>query len=288
MMSAVLKLVQGSPKWHEYRHSMRNAGETAAVLSISPWLTPYQLWLIKTERSTQAVTPPMRHGTKMEPEARAAYETHTGNLMQPLVLNDGPYSASLDGINLAGDLIVEIKCPFRGKASPLWKEASAGRVPGHYNAQVQHQLMVAGASTAHFWVYAEGEGMLITLKRDEELMGLIREAWDDFQQYLDADSPPPLTEADSAQRTDGKWAEAARAYLEAKAKADAADAVLEQARKELVGLLRHPRESGEGVNVVKLWKAGNVDYKAIPELRGVNLDRYRGKGREEVRVTVVK
>jgi putative phage-type endonuclease len=288
MMSAVLKLVQGSPEWHEYRQSMRNASETAAVLGISPWLTPYQLWMIKTGRSTQAVTPPMQHGTKLEPEARAAYETHTGNLMQPLVLNDGPYSASLDGINLAGDLICEIKCPFRGKSSPLWKEASEGRVPGHYNAQVQHQLMVYGASTAHFWVYAEGEGMLITLKRDEELMSLIREAWDDFQQYLDTDNPPPLTDADSAQRTDEAWSEAAKAYLEAKAKADAADTALDAARKALVGLLRYPRESGEGVNVVKLWKAGNVDYKAIPELRGVNLDRYRGKGREEVRVTVVK
>lgn len=26
----------------------------------------------------------------------------------------------------------------------------------------------------------------------------------------------------------------------------------------------------------------------IPELKGVNLDRYRGKGREEIRVTAVK
>jgi putative phage-type endonuclease len=99
-------------------------------------MTPYQLWMIKTGRSTQGVTPPMQHGTKLEPEARAAYETHTGNLMQPLVLSEGAYSASLDGINLKGDLIVEIKCPFRGKTSPLWKEASEGRVPGHYNAQV--------------------------------------------------------------------------------------------------------------------------------------------------------
>jgi len=230
----------------------------------------------------------MQHGTKLEPEARAAYETHTGNLMQPLVLSDGPYSASLDGINLAGDLICEIKSPFRGKASPLWKEATEGRVPGHYNAQVQHQLMVAGASTAHFWVYAEGEGMLITLYRDEELMSLIREAWDDFQKYMDSDSPPPLTDADSAQRSDAEWTQAAKAYLDAKAKADAADTALESARKALVGLLRHPRESGEGVNVVKLWKAGNVDYKRIPELKGVNLDKYRGKGREEARVTVVR
>jgi putative phage-type endonuclease len=288
MMSAVRKLVQGSPEWQEYRLSMRNASETAAVLGISPWVTPYQLWMIKTGRSTQAVTPPMQHGTRLEPEARAAYETHTGNLMQPLVLQDGPYSASLDGINLRGDLIVEIKCPFRGKNAPLWKEATEGRVPGHYAAQVQHQLMVSGASTAHFWVYAEGEGMLITLKRDEEVMSLIREAWDQFQTYLDTDTPPPLTDADSAQREDAAWSQAAQAYLEAKATADAAEETLNAARKALVGLLRHPRESGAGVSVVRLWKAGNVDYKAIPELKGVNLDRYRGKGREEVRVTVVK
>jgi hypothetical protein len=64
--------------------------------------------------------------------------------------------------------------------------------------------------------------------------------------------------------------------------------VLEQARKGLVALARHPRELGAGVSVVRLWKAGNVDYKVIPELKGINLDRYRGKGREEVRVTVVK
>jgi len=144
------------------------------------------------------------------------------------------------------------------------------------------------SSQAHFWCYAESEGVLITLRRDEELMSLIREAWDDFQQYLDSDSPPPLTEADSAQRMDEPWAMAAKVYLEAKVKADAADTALEQARKALVGLLRHPRESGEGVNVVKVWKAGNVDYKRIPELKGFNLDRYRGKGREEVRVTVAK
>ncbi len=79
-----------------------------------------------------------------------------------------------------------------------------------------------------------------------------------------------------------------KAYLAAKAHVEAADTALEQTRKALVGLLRHSRESGYGVNVVKLWKTGSVDYKAIPELRGVNLDRYRGKVREEVRVTVVK
>lgn len=287
-MSAVLKLVQGTPAWHDYRRTMRNASETAAVLGISPWLTPYGLWLIKTGRSTQEVTAPMAHGTKLEPEARAAYETATGEIMNPLVLADGPYSASLDGINLAGDLIVEIKCPFRGKSSSLWREVVEGRIPDHYNAQVQHQLMVSGAATAHLWCYADGEGTLLTVERQEPLMTTIRDCWEEFQQYLDGDSPPPLSEADSAFRDDPAFVGAALAYLDAKRGADAADERLDAARKALVGLSAHPRETGGGVSVVRLWKQGAVDYKKVPELRDVDLDRYRGQGREEVRVTVVK
>ena len=287
-MGAVLKLVQGSPEWHTYRATMRNASETPAVLGISPWLTPYGLWLLKTGRSQPTVTEAMAHGTRMEPQARAAYEAHTGQIMNPLVLQDGPYSASLDGINLTGDLIVEIKCPFRGRQSSLWHEAVEGRVPGHYAAQVQHQLMVAGAESADFWVFTEGEGQLLTVRRDEEAMGMIRDGWDSFQQYMDSDSPPPLTDADAMQREDAAWSQAAQVFLEAKRHADQADEALDEARKALVALARHPKEVGAGVSVTRLWKPGNVDYKRVPELAGVNLDGYRAKGREEVRVTVVR
>jgi hypothetical protein len=40
------------------------------------------------------------------------------------------------------------------------------------------------------------------------------------------------------------------------------------------------------VAVTRFWKVGNVDYKSVVELRGVDLERYRGKGREEVRVSI--
>ena len=48
----------------------------------------------------------------------------------------------------------------------------------------------------------------------------------------------------------------------------------------------HPKETGAGVTVTRLWKTGGVDYKKVVELRGVDLERYRGKAREEVRVVV--
>ena len=51
-MSRIVQLTQGSPEWLEYRRSRRNASETAAVMGLSPWNTPYQLWLEKTGRAS--------------------------------------------------------------------------------------------------------------------------------------------------------------------------------------------------------------------------------------------
>ena len=74
---SILRLTQGSPEWHEHRRRCRNASETPAVLGVSPWLTPYQLWQQKMGLSEVAVTPAMQHGTDLEPAARAAYERLT-------------------------------------------------------------------------------------------------------------------------------------------------------------------------------------------------------------------
>ena len=281
----IVKLTQGSQEWLDYRLKMRNASETAAVLGASPWCTPYQLWLLKTGRSTTKVTAAMQHGTDTEPAARAAYEAQTGNIMQPLVLQDGPYSASLDGMDLDGKLIVEIKCPFKGQDSQLWREVKAGHVPDHYAAQIQHQLMVSGAALAHLYVFDGSQGLLRPIEPIDHAMARIREGWDWFQTFLDTDTPPPLTEADTMVREDVAWQAAATAFAEAKKAADAADAVLAQARDSLVALAAHPKEQGAGVTVTRFWKAGNVDYKKVPVLQGVDLSAYRGKAREEVRVT---
>jgi predicted phage-related endonuclease len=39
MMATQVKLVQGSPEWHEYRASYRNASETSAVMGVNQWMT---------------------------------------------------------------------------------------------------------------------------------------------------------------------------------------------------------------------------------------------------------
>ena len=281
----IIDLPQGSQAWLDYRLTMRNASETAAVLGVSPWCTPYQLWLLKTGRAQTKANAAMLRGTGLEPAARLAYETETGTIVQPLVLQDGLYSASLDGMTLQGDLIVEIKCPYKGQASTLWNDVLAGQVPDHYAAQVQHQLMVSGAQLAHLYVFDGTEGLLRPIEPIDHAFQLIRDGWDQFQVYLDTDLPPPLTDADVVQREDADWAVAANAFAQAKLAADLADGAVTQAREALVALTQHPKEQGAGVSVTRFWKAGAVNYKAVPELKGVNFERYRGKLREEVRVT---
>ena len=114
--ATIVQLAQGSPEWHAYRQSRRNASESAAVLGLSPWMTPYQLWLVKTGRTETRVTHAMQRGTDLEPLARAAYEEQTGLVMQPLVLEAGDYSASLDGMTLEGEVPPQVLHPAQRHA----------------------------------------------------------------------------------------------------------------------------------------------------------------------------
>ena len=54
---------------------------------------------------------------------------------------------------LEGDLLVEIKCPFRGKDSMLWQQVERGEIPVHYRWQLEHQLMVSNAHKGHLYVF---------------------------------------------------------------------------------------------------------------------------------------
>jgi len=189
-------------------------------------------------------------------------------------------------MTLDGDLIVEIKVPYKGQASALWQSVEGGAVPDHYAAQIQHQLMVSGAAAAHLWVFDGERGLLRVIEPDAVAVEAIRAAWDAFAVFLDSDSPPPLSDADSRQRDDAAWHLAAMAYKTAKAESEVAAARLEATRACLLALASHPKEAGAGVSVTRFWKAGSVDYKKVVELKGVDLGQYRGKAREEVRVSV--
>ncbi|MEJ7668096.1 MAG: YqaJ viral recombinase family protein [Casimicrobiaceae bacterium] len=285
-MSTIVNLVQGSAEWQEHRRTHRNASETPVVLGVSPWTTPYQLWQQKLGLAQPQVNAAMLRGSELEPAARAAYERQTGLVMKPLVLVDGEYSASLDGYTLAGDRIVEIKCPRQGRASSLWQSVQGRCLPEHYQWQVQHQLMVTKADIADVFVFDGAEGVIFPVAPDPSSWPQIHAAWDEFARYIAETQAPPLTDRDARIRNDPEWLKAAAEYVELRTAYDGLSAKVDAAKSQLVDLSCHAKEQGGGVSVTRYWKSGAIDYKAIPGLTGVDLEPYRRPAREEVRVQV--
>jgi putative phage-type endonuclease len=282
----IVRMAQGSPEWIEHRRKHRNASETPIVLGVSPWTTPYQLWQLKLGLVEQKVSPAMQRGTELEPVARMAYEQRTGRVMQPVVVVDEEYSASLDGIALNGERLLEVKCPVRGKESTLWKTVEAGRLPEYYQWQVAHQLMVTKASVADVFVFDGAEGILLEVVPATETWPRIHEAWDAFMRCVQDEQAPPLTDRDTRVREDPEWLSAAAKYLELRAAHDELSAKLDESKSRLVDLAGHAREQGGGLSVTRMWKRGNVDYKRVPELASIDLEPYRSATRQEVRVTI--
>ena len=136
------------------------------------------------------------------------------------------------------------------------------------------------------YVFDGTEGLLLEVTPQPETWPQIHAAWDAFMRCVREGQAPPLTARDTKTRDDAEWLSAAAAYLEAKRAADALGTRWMRRRPALVGLADHAKEQGGGVSVTRLWKRGNVEYKRVPELAGVDLEQYRGAAREEVRITV--
>lgn len=95
----------------------------------------------------------MEYGAETEPEAYAAYEALTGNLLQRtgfLSHNTMMAGASLDGH--VGDFegIVEIKCPI---PATHMEYLESGKVPTDYLRQVTHSLWLTGAEWCDWMSY---------------------------------------------------------------------------------------------------------------------------------------
>jgi putative phage-type endonuclease len=124
----------------------------------------------------------MEHGHKFENEARCTYEEEYDILMPPKVIIRGCYMASLDGWNQKKEIVLEIKSPYTHVYSETWQRAVDGKLPDHYYAQVQHQLMVSGSKLCHFYVYnsRKRRGLMVKVKPNTAYFAVIIKAWELF------------------------------------------------------------------------------------------------------------
>lgn len=273
-------LIQGSDVWLEWRNHGIGGSDAPVIMGVSPWMTAYELWEIKTGKREQKVSNwAMKRGTDMEPIARQAYEEKTGHIMEPVCLTHPQLEwmrASLDGITLEGDLALEIKCPGRDDHATT----KAGKVPDKYVPQVQHILAVSGAKSLHYWSFDGEEGVLVEVLPDDLYINCLIEEEQRFWECICTDTPPK-----GAPRNDDAWVKAAKYYRDLKREHEALEALLESAKQSLIDL---GGGYGAGVSCQKVTTKGSIDYKSIPALKGLDLEPYRKKSRADWRITLEK
>jgi len=281
----IIKLEQGTPEWLNYRLDRIGGSDAATVMEANAYSTPLKLFNEKVSRKISTYkNAAMQHGHDTEPIARLVYEKERGIEMPSIVAEHDKYnflSASLDGIN--GKIGLEIKCPVTPKTHNI---AMQGQIPEQYFWQLVHNMHVADLDAMDYMSYFQGQHVTIRLERtslmEKKLVQKEIEFWDMVQNKI----APEASGNDYRIETSPAIVAVAELFKANKAMLDKLEAEQVLLKKQL-GL----HTSGEpvlcaGVSIQVITSKGTVDYKSIPELHGLDLEKYRGKPRTSVRISL--
>ena len=118
-------------------------------------------------------------------------------------------------------------------------------------------------------------GTLLRVTPDCEYQKRLVEAEARFWKLVQANVWPQPAGEELDLSADPRWRQVALSYREAKLRLENAATEEHKLRAMLENLATARRTYGWGVELLRSSRRGNVDYGAVPELRGVNLEPYR-------------
>lgn len=283
--------------WLEWRKKGIGASDCPAIMGCSPYKDIIQIWKDKTseEPVVEMTNRILEKGNELEPIARAQFAAHynllngTDETFEPALveLKDAPFMrASLDGRSKDGSIILEIK--YIGKDS---FDKVKGKMPlidirKDYWVQMQHQFLCSSAKRGFFCVINDtkikGQYQVawIEVSPEPEYM---REIFVKCAQFWDCVETKTLPSVDYGvaasaepefEKLEG-WDKQIEEWKKLKLEIDEKTEQLEKLREKIMTAVNKPKMFACGVTFVQQERAGAVDYKKIPELKGVDLEKYR-------------
>lgn len=271
-----INVEQGSKEWLRWRKTVITATDCPAIMGSSPYVTPYKCWQRKLDLvQEQSSNAAMERGRRLEPEARELFNKTYGFEMNPAVIESSEFQflgASLDGITTLGNYIIEIKCG----GVKLHDMARNGEIPEHYMDQMQHQLLVTRAEKCFYYSYNGHEGICIEIKPDPEFINYFMPKAYAFWKGIATFEAPALTIRDYKNMNDNRsWNEYADMYQKVDKDIKAQEEKKDYIRKKLIELCENESSQGHGLKVMKIISKGRVNYEEIPEIQGIDLNKYR-------------
>lgn len=175
------------------------ASEVAAIFGLSPYLSAYELWMIKTGKMDPKwidEVPCVYWGNMHEATIAKQYEKVTGKKL--LNFNKTRYHPKYPFMLCHEDRILKeerklVECKFAMFERGKWGEEGSQKVPLHYIIQVQYQLAVMEYEEVDLASLISGwDFRIYNFKRDEEIIKKLIEETCKFWELVKSDMPPPL------------------------------------------------------------------------------------------------
>lgn len=292
---------QRSDEWFKARRGKLTGSNICAALGVNPWKTPDDL-IRQMVREYHGADSEFKgniateYGTLHEPLALMDYMGKTGNMVEECGFFVHPeiewLGASPDGlVNQFGT--IEVKCPFglRNKKGEELAFKAAADQP-HYYAQMQIEMACAPAEDGKhrdwcdFYQWSKHGDSLERVWFDPQWFADNLPALESFyKRYLsELDNPAHLEPKEKeintfkAQKLIQEWDSLGQTI-------DDATARKKEVLAELVALSKDRPALIHGRKLTKVERKGNVQYAKVPELKGVDLEPYRGKGSEYWRLS---
>jgi putative phage-type endonuclease len=193
-------------EWLDARRKGLGGSDAGAILGLSKWSTPLDVYLDKIgEKPPQDESEPMHWGNVLEPLVAEEYARRSGNKVRRnnRILSHAKHpfiKANLDREIVGKNGILEVKT---ARYADGWGEVGTDVIPDSYLAQVTHYMAVTDNQFADVAVLIGGSDFRIYhIKRDEELVEMMIERevafWNDH--VLARIAPDPINVSDTANR----------------------------------------------------------------------------------------
>lgn len=296
-------LEQGTPAWQSWRWMGITATESAVIMGLSPFKTPWRLWCEKVGRARPedlSANPQVRYGKEMESVVRQKFQLQHDEILIAQCAEfaqERLFRASFDGLTSA-DEPVEIKCPGAKTIEDIKERGRQSEAFRLYNVQVQHQMMVAESHRGWLVFYDSQADSLIEFEigRDEDLIANILKSGRAFWQSVVAEKEPqkdpqrdifvPKSDEEIAQwcRLAADYTAAVRAVEDLKLQMDGLNLVRNRCKDRLASMMRDYRFADfAGVALTKRASTGAVDYEKLCKAKGITpeeLASFRKAGKE--------
>jgi len=248
--------------WLEWRRSGIGSSDAPIIMGVSPWRTPLELWEEKVfGYKEMKENPAMTRGKELEEVARRDFELLMDISLFPSNIVHEEHEwirASLDGIDIDGKVMVEIKWPNREDH----ELAKNGNVPEKYTPQVQHQLFVKNLDGMFYYSCHGSDRQVVEVERNEDYIKEMMERHISFWDRVVKKTPPELTDRDHiCFEGDARWIQLASEWKESKHELEKLTSLVEEFRKEMIEYSQSRNAKGCGVKMSKSICPGAVDHK---------------------------